>query len=96
MKNLITLRQKIDTIDEQIISLFNERMKTIKEVSFYKLINNLPINYLTRENELIEKNKHLVANDLSNYYQQLYKEILKISKDYQIKLIEERKTDDIK
>ena len=39
MKNLITLRQKIDTIDEQIISLFNERMKTIKEVSFYKLIN---------------------------------------------------------
>lgn len=96
MNELIILREKIDNIDEQIVSLFNERMETIKKVSMYKLENNLPIKDFKREKELIDNKKHLVNKDFANYYEQLYKGILKISKDYQEKLLNERKNYDIK
>jgi len=87
MKDLDMFRQIIDNIDKHIVILFNMRMETIKELSFYKQNNNIPINDNQREIELIEKNKNLINEDFYNYYEQLYKEILKISKDYQKNII---------
>lgn len=91
MKELLLLREKIDNVDEKIMSLFNERMEIIKDVSFYKFHNDLPIEALAREKELISKNKNLVKKEFFKYYEQFYKKILKISKDYQKELIDERK-----
>ena len=96
MNDLEMLRQKIDSIDKQIVTLFNIRMETIKKVSFYKLNNNLPINNISREIELIEKNKNLMNEDFYLYYEQLYKEIFKISKTYQKKIIKRKEKYDIK
>ena len=43
MENLDTLREKIDKIDKEMISLFEKRMYVAKQIGEYKIKNNLPV-----------------------------------------------------
>lgn len=84
MKDLSNLRKEIDSIDKNIVELFEKRMKKIAEISEYKKKNNIPILDKKREKDLINKNiEYLINEDITKYTEELFKCILKLSKDMQ-------------
>ena len=83
--NLTNLRKKIDIIDEKIASLFNERMKIVKEVGIEKAKTKAPILNKNRENEVIEKISSMVNEEIKPYAVTLFETIMEVSRDYQVK-----------
>mgnify|MGYP002520204429 FL=1 len=60
MNKLEEARKKINSVDEEIAKLFEERMKAAKQIAEYKKENGLPITDTSRELELINKNSKFV------------------------------------
>ena len=82
--DLRELRNKIDEIDKIIIDAFIERMEIVKDIRDYKKENNLPIYDSLREKELLVKRKEMANNiSFNNDIENLFKLILKISKEHQ-------------
>jgi monofunctional chorismate mutase len=85
MKDLKEIRTKINNIDKEMLDLFIKRMNLSKEVIEYKIKYNLPILDEEREKEVIQNNlNNLNKKELENYYLEFIKEIMKISKEYQL------------
>lgn len=78
------LRIKIDSIDKEIIRLFEERMEVSKGVSDYKKQNNLPLFDKSREEQVIESRMKLLSDkSLEPYAKQLIISLMELSKAYQ-------------
>ncbi len=89
MNNLEEIRLKINKIDENMASLFEERMMLSKEIAKYKFANKLPIFDSIREEENIKRNINYINNpDLRNYYIEFLTKTMDISKEYQTFLLE--------
>ncbi|MCL1862777.1 MAG: chorismate mutase [Defluviitaleaceae bacterium] len=52
---LTDLRNKIDSIDHELLSLFHQRMKVVTDVADYKKTNGIPILDRSREEEKLNK-----------------------------------------
>ena len=88
MKDLIECRKEIDEIDQQLIKLFEQRMKISKDVVTYKLANNMQIFQPEREKDVIEKNvKRLNDSSLQAYAHNFVQDIMDIGKSYQATFI---------
>ena len=88
MNELENLREKIDTIDKELIALFEERMNIVNDIAEYKIKNNLPILNQNREDIVISKVKAIVKNkDYTDSAADLIKDIMEISKKFQQKII---------
>lgn len=77
-------RQQIDTIDREIVRLFEKRTRTVEQVARVKLENHLPVLDASREQVVIEKVQSyledpLLANDVAA----LYTEIMRLSRQHQ-------------
>lgn len=84
MKDLETCRKEIDEIDQQMIQLFEKRMKVAQDVVAYKLENNLEIFQPEREKQVIEKNvKRIETKELEDYARLFVRDVMNISKSYQ-------------
>lgn len=83
MEELDLLRKKIDSIDEQIAHLFEQRLHICKKIGKIKKENNLPILNKNREQEVIEKNSSLINEEFKNSYIKLIKLIMEESKKLQ-------------
>ena len=81
------LREKIDSIDEDIVRLFKERMDVAAGVAEYKRANNMPVNDPARERQLLSKISQMAGNEFSDYSKVLYSTILSLSKSYQRALL---------
>lgn len=73
-KDLRILRNKIDEIDKQIISLLDERMSVCREIGKIKKLNKIKITDKKREMEILSR-----AGDFKG----IYKEIIDICKKAQ-------------
>lgn len=88
MNELENLREKIDTIDKEIIALFEKRMDIVADIAAYKIKNNLPVLNQNREDIVVSKVKSTVKNkDYADSATNLIKDIMEISKKFQQKLI---------
>ena len=88
-KNFRNARETISRVDKEIAKLFEERMKAAVDVAEYKKVNGLPIEDMSRENQLIESNSALIEDDeIRSYYISFLKNTMKLSKDYQHKIID--------
>ena len=91
MNELENLRERIDTIDKELIALFEERMNVVNDIVEYKIKNNLPILNQNREDIVISKVKAIVKNnDYTDSAIDFIKDIMEISKKFQQKLISEK------
>ena len=91
MNELENLRERIDTIDKELIALFEERMDVVNNIAEYKIKNNLPILNQSREDIVISKVKSIVKNkDYTDSAIDFIKDIMEISKKFQQKLISEK------
>ena len=88
-KDFQEARATISEIDKEIAVLFEKRMEATQKVALYKKVNGIPIEDSVRENYLIETNSQLVSNDeMRSYYVNFLKNTMKLSKDYQHKIID--------
>lgn len=89
VNTLKTLRSRIDTIDDQIISLMGKRMKIVDEIGVLKKENNVAILQVKRWNEILNRMKTEGENlALSEeFVLQVYKAIHQESIDHQKKVI---------
>ncbi len=86
--DLLILRDKIDVIDRQIVSLYQERMAVCKEVAEFKIETGKKVFDKVRENEKIEKVKSMVDTDFHKHaVQELFEQIMSISRKMQYQLL---------
>ena len=82
--NLNDIREEIDVIDKEILSLFIKRMECAKRIALIKEKENLPIVNEAREEEIL---KSMVANahGFKEETRELFSKIMDISKKVQIR-----------
>lgn len=90
--DLKELRQQIDEIDTKIIALYEQRMKIVKQVSIYKIANNIPVLDASREQLMLDKNLNKInIEEFKKYYQAVLEGFLKASKAMQQDLLDQHK-----
>ena len=78
-KNLKQLRDDIDIIDKEIMSLLNKRMEISKEIKQYKASNNIAVSDKKRELEILDKcNGMENENSIKTIYNTIFHESKKI------------------
>ena len=83
-------RAEIDAIDREIVALFERRMQVVVEVAQIKKENGMAILDANREKEVIQKvQSYLKDATLKEELAEVYETLMKVSKDYQRKQLEQ-------
>ena len=81
-------RKAIDRIDGKILKLLEERMGASARIAEIKKAEGLKITDSGREKEILEKIESMSSPDFADGNKQVWKAIIKASKDHQKKLME--------
>jgi chorismate mutase len=76
MKNIEDLRKQIDKLDDQIVSLLEKRMKTVKKIGQLKKKNNIQVFDKERWQKVIKSKKGFVKK----IWETIHDESLKIER----------------
>ncbi len=88
MTDLMESRAKIDRIDKEIVSLFEQRMEAARDVAEYKRKTGKKVLDAQREKEKLEKLSALVSSELDQRaMEELFSQIMSISRKYQYTLL---------
>ncbi|MEE3466972.1 MAG: prephenate dehydratase [Eubacterium sp.] len=88
MLDLSESREKIDAIDEQIVGLFEERMKITNDVAQYKIKTGKAVLDREREGQKHRALQKLTHTDFNaKAIHELYEQIMSVSRKYQYGLI---------
>ena len=79
------LRREIDTIDDQLVKLFCQRMDVAAQIGDYKKTNNLSIFVPGREREKLSDVAQKAGEDMASYTRVLYSMLFELSRSYQSK-----------
>ncbi len=82
-------RDKINTIDDQLIRLFEERMEVAAQIAKYKKENRLPVFDGARERQKLKAVNDKLPEHLQDYGLSLYSLLMDLSKTYQHRTIGE-------
>lgn len=82
------LRQQIDSIDEQLVAIFKQRMHLASTIAEYKRENGMPVLDASRERALLAKVAERSGEELEDYTRTLYSTILALSRSYQHKQLD--------
>lgn len=89
MDKINEARTIINEVDKEMASLFEKRMKAVKMVAEYKKEMGLPVLDEAREKTVVERNvEYIKDSETRGYYQEFIKNTMKISRDYQHKLLQ--------
>ncbi|MCM1327122.1 MAG: prephenate dehydratase [Lachnoclostridium sp.] len=88
--DLLELRNQLDGIDAQIVSLYEQRMEVCRQVAEFKLQNGKKVLDRQREKEKIEKVKDLTHNEFNRQgAAELFEQIMSMSRKLQYRMLEE-------
>ena len=88
MSELDKIRENINSIDEQMAQLFQERMEMSRQVAAFKKDRGLSIRDAERERELIDHDRRFIKDPaVDGYYVQFLRSILDLSCAYQSRLL---------
>ena len=79
-KDLTQLRGEINEIDDQILKLFQKRMEICYDVAEYKIENKMKVFHPEREQQIVERVRSSVPEDLANSAETMFTNIMDISK----------------
>lgn len=85
--NLNEIRNQIDSMDREILDLFQKRMNLCRDVAAYKKANNMQIFQESREQQILNKMEYLAEDDMKAGARALFTVIMDISKKLQQQLI---------
>jgi len=80
-ERLATYRQEIDSLDQRIVDLFQQRARLVEEVGTLKREAHLPVTVPSREQQVVEKAQELAkggplpAEAVGRIYQKLIEEM---------------------
>ncbi len=83
--DLKELRTQIDAIDDQLVTLFAQRMEIAAQVADYKKANNMPIYVPARERQILQSVAAKAGPEMANYARVLYSMLFELSRSYQSK-----------
>lgn len=84
MDDLKKYRERIDSLDKEIVALFIERMDIVTGIADYKKKNGLPVYDPDREKAVIEKVKNYTSEEsMKEPVAKLFQSIMDISKEIQ-------------
>ena len=90
MDELTRLREEIDSIDKELVSIFERRMEVSARIGEVKRIMGSCILDAEREKEVLESRKGYLKNAaLLPYWEKEVKTLIELSKDYQWTLRED-------
>lgn len=88
--DLAGLRQQIDTIDRQIVELFEQRMDVSRQVAEYKIATGKKVFDRQREAEKLAAVKAMTHNEFNSHgIEELFEQIMSISRKKQYQLLAE-------
>lgn len=91
MRDLSELRKEIDTVDSQIVKLFEKRMDISTEVAEYKIKNGKEVFDKSREEEKLDSLRALARNTFNGKsIVELFTQIMGISRKLQYRILTER------
>jgi chorismate mutase/prephenate dehydratase len=93
--NLDNVRIEIDSIDDELIRLFDKRMQLVADVAKVKIKEGLPIFHPEREETIIKKAKDKVTAPHSGYADTFFSSLMDISRQYQHQIIDSHKLKNI-
>ncbi len=89
--DLTELREQIDEIDAQIVSLYEQRMEVCRNVAEYKLGTGRKVFDSKREAEKIEKVKAMTHNEFNSQgVEELFGQLMSMSRKLQYRMIAEK------
>jgi len=83
VKTIRECRERIDSIDAELIRLLDERMRVAEEIAEIKKAEGLPVEDRIRELEKLERVTDGSAPDMAGYNKMLWSSIMELSKDHQ-------------
>lgn len=90
MKDLQELRKEIDQIDQNIVELFEERMKASADVARYKIVNGRKVFDKDREQSKLEVLEGLAHSDFNRHgVRELFQQIMSMSRKLQYQMLED-------
>ena len=89
--DLLDLRKKLDVLDSQLVSLYEERMDICKQVAEYKISTGKKVFDAQREKEKIATVKSLTHNDFNKLgIEELFEQIMAMSRKLQYQILSEK------
>jgi chorismate mutase/prephenate dehydratase len=89
MNDLLKAREIINKVDTEMAKLFEERMEAAKMVAAYKKEHGLPVDDLSREEEIIKKNTEKIERqEYKSYYTSFLRNNIDLSKALQHRLLD--------
>ena len=83
--DLSEIRQEIDKIDEQLVTLFCQRMELSAGVADYKKAHNMPIFVPARERAILQSVAQQSGPEFESYTRTLFSMLFELSRSYQSK-----------
>lgn len=80
-------REKLNEIDDQLVSLFAERMRTVLAVAQYKKEHNLTVLDKSRETDILNRVTEAAGPELAGYTKVLFSTLFDVSRSYQSQFI---------
>ena len=88
MKDLLDIRKDIDKIDEQIVKLYEERMKLTSDVAEYKINTGKQVFDKEREESKLATLQKKAESDFTRHgIRELFEQIMAMSRKKQYKLL---------
>jgi len=85
--DLKDLREKIDKIDDEMVRLFQERMKVAADIAEYKREQNMAVLDKSRERRKLNDIVGKTEEDFKSYMHVLYSLMFELSRSYQSRLL---------
>lgn len=82
---LSDIRKEIDSIDDQLVKLFCQRMSLSAQVADYKKEHDMPIYVPAREREILQSVADKAGPEMAEYAKTLYGILFELSRNYQKK-----------
>ena len=87
--DIAALRRRLDEIDQEIVSLLEQRMEVSRQVAAYKRMHGLPVLDAGREEQVLaSRTQMLKEKTLSPAIRDLFMEIMRLSRLEQQKFLE--------
>lgn len=81
-------RNQINSIDDEIVKLYKERMEVVKKIGQYKKENDLPVKDSRREKDHLEKIAEKAGDEYENDVRSLYSLLYELSRSTQRKIVD--------
>ena len=88
MSELQEARDVIQSVDRQMAVLFEERMEAVRKVAAYKKERGIPVLDEKQEETVLTRNCEYIKDEvIRQYYRKFMQDTMKISRQYQERLI---------